>query len=206
MPPSLFSPPTAPTFLSLLLTHPTFTLARWLYTTAPPFSVPPPSTLQPSAQTSNPIRILCISDTHNTQPADLPAADMLIHAGDLTMNGTYEELEAQVEWLKGLEGYKGGKVIVGGNHDVWLDEYERCGREEGASVDWGGMLYLSPSSTTATITFTLPRHNRTLHMYGSPLTPKYGNWAFQSPRHRSYESDVPERMCASTKGVVACEA
>lgn len=46
-------------------------------------------------------RIVCISDTHNHTPA-LPAGDVLVHAGDLTNQGTVGELSRQVRWLEGL--------------------------------------------------------------------------------------------------------
>lgn len=44
-------------------------------------------------------RIVCISDTHNNTPK-LPAGDVLIHAGDLTNQGSYDELERTVAWLE----------------------------------------------------------------------------------------------------------
>lgn len=36
-------------------------------------------------------RIVCISDTHNCQ-VKLPAGDVLIHAGDLTNKGSFQEV------------------------------------------------------------------------------------------------------------------
>lgn len=36
-------------------------------------------------------RIVCISDTHNTT-VKLPKGDVLIHAGDLTNQGSYSEV------------------------------------------------------------------------------------------------------------------
>ena len=44
-------------------------------------------------------RIVCISDTHNNTPK-LPPGDVLIHAGDLTNQGSYDELERTVAWLE----------------------------------------------------------------------------------------------------------
>ncbi|RMZ73411.1 Metallophosphoesterase domain-containing [Pyrenophora seminiperda CCB06] len=164
--------------------NPYLTLAKYMYAYSPPFSTTTPPNL--------PIRILCLSDTHDEQPRNLPPADILIHAGDLTVNGSLEELKRQVEWIKGLEGYK-EKVVVGGNHDVCLDEEYRYKKvqenknnnnddtttsqrplgKRRVDLDWGDITYLNHSTTTLTI------HGRTLHIYGSPLTPRYGNWAFQ---------------------------
>ena len=49
-------------------------------------------------------RIVCISDTHNGSPNDgqfkLPKGDVLIHAGDLTNQGTFAELQKTVDWIE----------------------------------------------------------------------------------------------------------
>lgn len=47
---------------------------------------------------ANPVRTVCISDTHNLQP-ELPDGDVLLHAGDLTDRGTFDELQTQFDWL-----------------------------------------------------------------------------------------------------------
>ena len=44
-------------------------------------------------------RFVCISDTHNTT-FKLPAGDVLIHAGDLTKQGTLAELRKTVDWIE----------------------------------------------------------------------------------------------------------
>lgn len=51
-----------------------------------------------AAPIKDPIRVVCISDTHNLQP-DLPDGDVLLHAGDLTGNGFFQPLQAQLDWL-----------------------------------------------------------------------------------------------------------
>lgn len=49
-------------------------------------------------------RFVCISDTHNASPADgafpLPKGDVLIHAGDLTNQGSLSELRRTVDWIE----------------------------------------------------------------------------------------------------------
>lgn len=50
-------------------------------------SSPPPATTTQSRRT----RFVCISDTHN-RPVKLPKGDVLIHAGDLTNQGSYSEV------------------------------------------------------------------------------------------------------------------
>lgn len=53
------------------------------------------STRRP-AMPASPVRTVCISDTHNIQP-ELPDGDVLLHAGDLTNRGTFDELQAQLD-------------------------------------------------------------------------------------------------------------
>jgi hypothetical protein len=65
------------------------------------------------------IRVVCISYTHDTQPS-VPG-DVLIHAGDLTPNGTAEELHAAVTWISCLPHPI--KIVVAGNHDKILDAH-----------------------------------------------------------------------------------
>lgn len=63
-------------------------------------------------------RVVCIADTHRCTPP-VPAGDVLIHAGDLTNEGTLPELRRQVDWLRRLPHEV--KIVVAGNHDLALD-------------------------------------------------------------------------------------
>ena len=63
---------------------------------------------------------VAISDTHNlADRLTLPYADVLLHAGDATLNGKYSELERFVSWLKAQPHPT--KIFCGGNHDLCLD-------------------------------------------------------------------------------------
>lgn len=48
-------------------------------------------------------RFVCVSDTHSYAPSEagfkLPAGDVLIHAGDLTNQGSLSELRKTIEWI-----------------------------------------------------------------------------------------------------------
>ncbi|KAF2035110.1 Metallo-dependent phosphatase, partial [Setomelanomma holmii] len=189
-----------PSPLTLFVRDPCLFIASYLYTYRPPISPPPLS--------SKRIRIVCISDTHNLQP-DVPDGDVLIHAGDLTVNGTFSELRGQIDWLKSLPPKC--KIAVAGNHDVCLNEAhmsrqrererererERARGKIGKIVavrneesDWGLVMYLQ----NATSTISLPHKNRTLRIYASPMTPRYGNWAFQyTPEKDIWRGVVPEK-------------
>ena len=54
--------------------------------------------------THNQIKILCISDTHSKHKLNknLPAADILIHAGDITLSGLDTEINEFADWLDSL--------------------------------------------------------------------------------------------------------
>ena len=61
-------------------------------------------------------RFVCVSDTHNASPATgafkLPAGDVLIHAGDLTKQGTYAELRRTLSWI--AKAPYEAKIVVAG--------------------------------------------------------------------------------------------
>lgn len=67
------------------------------------------------------MHILHLSDTHNShrQLSNLPAADIIIHSGDISFSGTGEEVMDFIEWFKTLN-YE-FKIFVAGNHDFALD-------------------------------------------------------------------------------------
>lgn len=67
------------------------------------------------------MRILHLSDTHNShrQLNNLPAADIIIHSGDISFAGTGEEVLDFIEWFGALN-YK-YKIFIAGNHDYALD-------------------------------------------------------------------------------------
>lgn len=160
----------------------------------------------PLESVSSPIRVVCISDTHNHRP-EIPPGDILIHAGDLTDNGSFEEIQAGLDWLA-VQPHS-YKIFVAGNHDVLLDErfLDRFPeRRYGSSktvhdLVWpGNVIHLIDSSITLEIARSavdladrpakhIPavlkqKHHpsRQLKIYGSPYTPQYVLSAFQYPR------------------------
>lgn len=66
------------------------------------------------------MKIVQISDTHGKHRLlkNLPEGDVLIHCGDLTENGTEEEVLDFINWLERLP-YR-HKIFVTGNHDLCL--------------------------------------------------------------------------------------
>jgi predicted phosphohydrolase len=171
------------------------------------------SPLTPSATSASPIRIVCISNTHNTRP-DLPPGDILIHAGDLTENGSFDEIQAQLTWLCSQPHRH--KLLVAGNHDVLLDEAflaKYPERKYGQTktmhdLDWGNVHYLRDSSKTLHFAvdgqqadLTPSNANaRGLIVYGSPWTPQYGVSAFQ---HRRDQDVWANKIPSNTDIIIA---
>jgi predicted phosphodiesterase len=60
-------------------------------------------------------RFVCISDTHNASAGgafQLPKGDVLIHAGDLTNQGSYSELQKTIKWIEDADFEV--KILVAG--------------------------------------------------------------------------------------------
>ncbi|CAK7211112.1 hypothetical protein SCUCBS95973_001020 [Sporothrix curviconia] len=126
----------------------------------------------------HPVRIVCVADTHNRQPV-LPAGDILIHAGDLTDQGSFAEVQAGLSWLA-AQPHK-HKILVAGNHDVLLDDAflaqhpeRRYGQTQTREdLAWGDVTYLQDRQ------IAVEMGGRSLVIYGAPWTPAYGVSAFQ---------------------------
>ena len=65
---------------------------------------------------SHKTRFVCVSDTHNLSPANgafkLPKGDVLIHAGDLTNQGTASEILKTLNWIE-VADFEAKIVIAG---------------------------------------------------------------------------------------------
>ena len=82
------------------------------------------------------VRLVAISDTHGRHrsiPIDnvhLMKGDVLIHCGDITNTGEFEQYEDFLKWVCTDTSFK-KLVIIAGNHDttVHTSYYERKGRK-----------------------------------------------------------------------------
>jgi Icc-related predicted phosphoesterase len=112
------------------------------------------------------IRIVAISDTHGFHRGlEIPDGDLLIHAGDLTGNGTLDELSEFNGWLASLPHCF--KIVIAGNHD-WC--FERRSQEAVSCLTAG--VYLQDQGVLL----------NGLTIYGSPWQPWFFNWAFNLQR------------------------
>ena len=66
------------------------------------------------------MKLLHLSDTHNCHHRlrELPEADVLVHSGDFTMNGSEQEALDFINWLCDLPYPH--KIFISGNHDDCL--------------------------------------------------------------------------------------
>lgn len=116
----------------------------------------------------DPIRVVCLSDTHEAKPSEIPAGDLLIFAGDACNDGSAGAIQAQLDWLAALPHKH--KVFVSGNHDSWFDIRTRSEADitSHADVVFNGVHHLDRKSTTLVI------EKRRLNLYGAPDIPKCG--------------------------------
>ncbi|EAW13501.1 metallophosphatase domain-containing protein [Aspergillus clavatus NRRL 1] len=157
----------------------------------------PPRLPPPNARA---IRVVCISDTHTLEWSDVPDGDLLIHAGDLSNDGSIREIQAAVDWLQKLPHPH--KVVICGNHDSYFDVRSRRDEDRDLSsssssaasirsiddldglhrINWGTIHYLqhssvtlsfppAPSSSSSTTTSTTTTRPRSLTLYGAPQIP-----------------------------------
>jgi len=92
----------------------------------------------------------------------------------------FEEIQLQLDWLDAQQHEH--KIVIAGNHDILLDDDAVVhrpatfpkGSKTCSHLRWGSVRYLQDESTTVTF-----RNGRKLNIYGCPLTPQYGTWAFQ---------------------------
>jgi Icc-related predicted phosphoesterase len=125
------------------------------------------------------ISIVALSDTHGFHKhIEVPHADILIHAGDLTRHGELEEVEEFNEFIGGLP--HPFKIVIAGNHDFCF---------ENDPVICASLLtnasYLQDQAITV----------EGIRFYGSPWQPWFCDWAFnlqRGPEIRAKWDLIPE--------------
>lgn len=109
-------------------------------------------------------RIVCISDTHLAEP-ELPAGDILVHAGDFTFKGRPHEIGQQLHWLGKYSKNYAAVVCTPGNHDFGFESNYNQYKHEALNK---GITFLNEAETTV----------QGIKFFGSPITPFFHNWAF----------------------------
>lgn len=125
------------------------------------------------------MKIVCISDTHDQHDRiSLPDGDMLLHAGDFSSMGTFQQVTQFLDWF-GQQPHR-HKVFIAGNHDFLAE------REPGLfrSLIPAHCHYLENQGVNI----------EGLHLWGSPMTPWFFDWAFNRQRGediRRYWEAIP---------------
>lgn len=110
------------------------------------------------------MKLVCISDTHGDhEKLELPAGDVLVHAGDLSAHGEESETLAFMQWF-GRQDYS-YRVCIAGNHDTFIEQHPR---RAAAYAEENGTLLLNDSACEID----------GIRFWGSPITPRFYHWSF----------------------------
>lgn len=126
----------------------------------------------------------------------LPSADVLLHCGDLTMNGSVEQHARAVALLKSIDAPL--KIVIPGNHDITLDRpyydthpnvHASWPRYPPATLDMIRDMYVGEDARRAGIRYFeeglgrfVLRNGARLNVYASAWQPEFWCWAFGYPR------------------------
>jgi len=132
------------------------------------------------SQSPGSIRLVAISDTHcRHRRMQIPAGDILIHAGDATMAGELDSLEDLDAWFGDLPHPV--KIFVPGNHDIvfhrtfYDSQWWRFGSTPPRPVPFlfkNAIVLIDDVIEVCGI-----------RVLGSPWVPKYHDWAFNLEQH-----------------------
>lgn len=118
------------------------------------------------------MRFVCISDTHQLhKELEMPAGDVLIHAGDFTNMGRSKEIKKFNGWLGKLDYQY--KIIIAGNHDIMFER-----EPDRAKRFITNAIYLRDED------YIIPYGDTNIKIHGSPWsTPFYSkHWVFNAER------------------------
>ncbi|HJW16259.1 MAG TPA: metallophosphatase domain-containing protein [Flavisolibacter sp.] len=114
------------------------------------------------------MKFVGLADTHSRHRGIiLPKGDVLIHGGDISYRGERLEVEDFLAWFAKQDFEY--KVFIAGNHDFL---FENIKPKELERIIPPGIIYLNDSGTDI----------QGIHIWGSPITPKFFNWAFNRTR------------------------
>lgn len=115
------------------------------------------------------MRIVALSDTHRMlHQITIPHGDVLVHAGDLTGRGSYQELLEEGFSLMKLKKKFKHRIVISGNHDFGFQKNKKIILEECFDKD---VIYLEDSGIEID----------GVKFWGSPWSLPFYNWAFMKP-------------------------
>ena len=120
------------------------------------------------------MKIMFLSDTHGRHLeitelyGELPYVDIIVHSGDCTRYGEFEETDLFMNWFSKQNAMH--KILVAGNHDFVLQQGDR---RNWLLANNYGVTYLEDSFINI----------NGIGIYGSPWSPVFGMWAFMKNRN-----------------------
>jgi Icc-related predicted phosphoesterase len=113
--------------------------------------------------------ITTISDTHglHRRIRNIPMADLLIHAGDVSNFGEEHQVLDFLNWFSNQPHQY--KIFIAGNHDFF---FERENEKYIQKHIPQNVIYLNDSGCEI----------EGIKIYGSPITPEFMDWAFNRKR------------------------
>lgn len=110
------------------------------------------------------MRLVAISDTHQAHEyLDMPAGDVLIHAGDWTHRGREPEVCSFFNWFLRQDYWH--KILICGNHDIDCHLKARDVLRGHSNI-----TFLHDTALTL----------NGIKFYGSPWTPAFYNWGYMT--------------------------
>lgn len=128
------------------------------------------------------MRIVCMSDTHKKhKDVVVPVGDVLVFAGDMCGGGSEKSARKFGKWFASHPHKH--KVIVAGNHDRCFER--SCRLPIKSYYRELGITYLEHE----------PINIEGLKFFGSPFSPRFGDWSFYLNRGEELErkwSQIPD--------------
>lgn len=113
------------------------------------------------------MKIILISDTHGQEVKNLPKGDLLIHSGDFSTRGSFEDVNKFLIWMGQVRLNYKKVVCVPGNHDRYIEANIPWAKDEFNKL---GIDLLIDEST----------YFQGQIIYGMPWTPEFGSWSFMA--------------------------
>ena len=138
-------------------------------------------------------KMILVSDTHTMHnKLIIPECDVMIYSGDYTNNGKLSEVTSFLDWLVSLKHCR-NIIFIEGNHELHNDPMFRTSYE---IAKFHRMLEERDINTRNCRIHHLLDEGVTIDgvkFYGSPWTPAFCGWAFNSTRQELQEiwSKVP---------------
>lgn len=115
------------------------------------------------------MKIVAISDTHGKHwDVKIPDGDWLIHCGDFSSNGRLSDTMDFLKWFNAHPHCR--KIFIAGNHDWLLEKDPYFSRI--IQMEFPALTYLQDQSCELD----------GLKVHGSPISPRFFNWAFNRSR------------------------